>query len=163
MADSAFDIVSEIDRQEMVNAVDQTRREISTRFDFKGSKSSLELGKEELTLISDDEGKLDQLIDVLHSKMIKRGLSLKALNYGKVAESGQMTVRQTAALVQGLDQDTSKKIHKLIKDSKLKVKSATMDQRVRVTAKSRDDLQQVIALLRDSKEITIPLQFTNYK
>ncbi len=163
MADSSFDIVSEINHQEMVNAIDQTKREIATRFDFKGTKSEIDLSKEEVTLVSDDEGKLKQLIDVLQSKMIKRGISLKALDFGKVTEAGQMTVRQTARLVQGLDQETAKKIHKLIKESKLKAKSQTMDQRVRVTAKSRDDLQSVIAALKESKEIAIPLQFTNYK
>ena len=163
MAESSFDIVSEINKQELVNAIDQARREVSTRFDFKGSKSAIEHTKEEITLVSDDEGKLKQLIDVFHSKLIKRGISLKGLTYGKVEEAGGMTVRQKAGIVSGIDAETAKKIHKIIKESKIKVKSQSMDIKVRVTGKSRDELQQVIALLKDHKEITIPLQYTNYK
>jgi len=162
MAESSFDIVSEINMQELSNAVDQAKREIQTRFDFKGSKSSLELTKEELIMISDDEGKMKQLQDVLDSKLIKRGISLKSLTYGTVDNAHGGTVRKKAGFVSGLPDDVIKKINKIIKESKAKLKSQTMDQKIRVTAKSRDDLQNLMKTLKES-DISVPLQYTNYK
>lgn len=160
--DASFDIVSEIDMQEMDNAVNQAVKEMTGRFDFKNSKSSIELGEKDLTLASDDEFKLKSVIDILETKMIKRGISLKSLDFGKVEPASGGTVRQVAKLKQGLDQDSAKKIVKLIKDSKLKVQASIQGDQVRVTGKSRDDLQAVIQLLRNS-DLTVDLQFTNYR
>lgn len=162
MAESSFDIVSQIDMQELSNAVDQAKREIANRFDFKGSKSEITLNKEELVLISDDEGKLNQLKDVLASKLVKREISLKAIKYEKIEPAAAQTVRQKAGFVNGIPKDDIKAINKMIKDSKLKIKTQSMDEKIRVTGKSRDDLQAVIQMLKE-KDYHIPLQFENYK
>lgn len=160
--DASFDIVSKMDMQELDNAVNQAIKEMTGRFDFKNSKSSIELGENEIRLASDDEGKLRSVIDILQSKMIKRGLSLKSLDLGKVEPASGGTVRQVAKLRQGIDQDNARKIVKIIKDSKLKVQAAVQGDQVRVNGKSRDDLQAVIALLRDA-DLTVDLQYTNYR
>lgn len=162
MADSSFDIVSETDWQEITNAVDQANREIGNRFDFKNSKSELNLGKDSLEMISDDKGKMKQLNDVLQSKLIKRGIPLKAAQYSTLESAAGGTVRQVVTFVSGIEQDHAKKINKMIKDSKLKVKSQLMEDKIRVTGKSRDDLQQIIQLLKKA-DLDIPLQFTNYR
>lgn len=163
MAESSFDVVSEINYPELTNAVDQTKREIQSRFDFKNSIADVEAGKDEITLKADDEGRLKQLIDVFHGKLVKRGISLKALDYKPVEKAVGATVRQKAKLVNGIETEALKKINKIIKDSGLKVKTQNMDQKIRVTGKSKDDLQEVIRLLRDHKEVNIPLQFNNFK
>ncbi|KEO84197.1 YajQ family cyclic di-GMP-binding protein [Tumebacillus flagellatus] len=160
--DPSFDIVSEINMQEMDNAVNQAVKEMTGRFDFKNSKSSIELGEKDITLASDDEFKLKSVIDILESKMIKRGISLKSLDFGKVEPASGGTVRQVAKLKQGLDQDNAKKIVKIIKDSKIKVQASVQGDQVRVTGKSRDDLQAVIQLVKNS-DLPIDLQFTNYR
>src|SRR5579875_2761054 len=121
--EASFDIVSKVDLQEVTNAVDQARREIETRFDFKGSKSEIRLEDGQLTLLSDDEYKLSQVYDVLQTKLVKRNVSLKALKPGKVEPAAGGTVRQTVALAQGIDADVAKRITKLIKDSKIKVQA----------------------------------------
>ena len=162
MAAYSFDIVSKLDFQELANAVDQAKREIENRFDFKGSKSELNLSKEDLILISDDEGKLKQVKDVLESKVIKRGVSLKALEYAKIEAALGGLVRQKVTFVQGISKEEAKKINKQIKETKLKVSSQIMEDKIRVSGKSRDDLQKVINLLKDS-DISIPLQFKNYQ
>jgi len=163
MAESSFDIVSEINHSELSNAVDQSRREVSTRFDFKNSDSEIDLQKNEIILTSDDEGRLAQLIDILHTKMIKRGLSLKSITYKETEKAGGMKVKKRGTLVAGIEQEEAKKINNAIKSSGLKVKTQIMDQKIRVTGKSRDELQKVIQVLRENKEINIPLQFNNYK
>lgn len=160
--DASFDVVSKVDMQEVSNAVVQANREIETRFDFKGSKSEIKLDDEALTLISDDEYKLSQVLDVLQTKLVKRDVSLRALKAGKMEPAAGGTVRQTYQLVQGIDQDAAKKITKLIKDSKMKVQSQIQGDQVRITGKNRDDLQQVIQLLK-SEISDLPLQFTNYR
>ncbi|PKG25498.1 YajQ family cyclic di-GMP-binding protein [Niallia nealsonii] len=160
--ESSFDIVSKVDMSEVSNAIQIAMKEIQTRYDFKGSKSTISLDKEELVLVSDDEYKLEQLKDVLISKMIKRGIPIKNLDYGKIEGASGGTVRQRAKLVQGIDKDNAKIINTLIKNSGLKVKSQIQDDQIRVTAKSRDDLQQIIAAVRDSK-ITVDVQFVNYR
>ncbi|MBL0388464.1 YajQ family cyclic di-GMP-binding protein [Tumebacillus sp. ITR2] len=160
--DPSFDIVSEINMQEMDNAVNQAVKEMIGRFDFKNSKSSIELGEKDITIASDDDFKLKSVIDILETKMIKRGISLKSLDFGKIEPASGGTVRQVAKLKQGLDQDNAKKIIKLIKDSKLKVQASVQGDQVRVTGKSRDDLQAVIQLVRNS-DLPIDLQFTNYR
>ncbi|WP_342417519.1 YajQ family cyclic di-GMP-binding protein [Paenibacillus sp. FSL R10-2782] len=161
-SENSFDIVSKMDMQELTNAVHQTEREIETRFDFKGSKSSLKLEKEALTIASEDEYKLNAVIDILQSKMAKRGLSLKNVEYGKLEPASMGSVRQRLALKQGIDQDNAKKINILIRDSKLKVKSQIQGDQIRVTGKNKDDLQAVIQLLCKA-DLPLELQFTNMK
>ena len=161
-SESSFDIVSKMDMQELNNAVTQAERELETRFDFKGSKSSLKLEKDELVIVSDDEYKLKSVIDILQSKMVKRGLSLKNVEYGKLEPASMGTVRQRLSLKQGINQETAKKINVLIRDSKLKVKSQIQGDQIRVTGKSKDDLQAVMQLLRKA-DIQLDLQFTNFK
>ncbi|SEN34980.1 YajQ family cyclic di-GMP-binding protein [Paenibacillus sp. OV219] len=162
MAESAFDIVSKVDMQELNNAITQALREIETRFDFKNSKSSIDLEKEDIVVVSDDEYKLKSVIDILQSKMIKRGVPIKNMEFGKVEGASAGTVRQKIKLKQGIEQDISKKINTLIRDSKLKVKSQIQGDSIRVTGKSLDDLQSVMAMLRGA-DLQIDLQFTNYR
>lgn len=161
-AENFFDITSKIDMQELANAINQAEKEIQTRFDFKGSKSSIQLEKEELILISDDEFKLQNVVDILQSKMSKRGISLKNVTYGKVEPAASTTVKQKISLKQGIDQEHAKKINGLIRDAKLKVTSQIQGDQIRVTSKSRDDLQKVIQLLK-SAELPLELQFTNFR
>ncbi|QYR19710.1 YajQ family cyclic di-GMP-binding protein [Paenibacillus sp. sptzw28] len=161
-SENSFDIVSKVDMQELSNAITQAEREIESRFDFKGSKSSIELEKEELVVASDDEYKLKSVIDVLQSKMIKRGVPIKNMEFGKIEPASAGTVRQRIKLKQGIEQDISRKINILIRDSKLKVKSQIQGDQIRVTGKSRDDLQAVMTLLRGA-DLQIELQFTNYR
>lgn len=161
-AESSFDVVSEVNWQEVANAIDQVQREISTRFDFKGTKVSITLEDKELTLIADDEGKLKQLKDVLDSKLIKRGIALKSVDYQKLEAAFGGTVRQKAKFINGIIQEHAKKINQLIRDSKLKVRSQVIDEKVRVTAKSKDDLQDVMQLLNGA-DLPIPLQYNNYR
>jgi uncharacterized protein YajQ (UPF0234 family) len=160
--ESSFDIVSKMDMQELNNAIQQAVKEIATRFDFKGSKSSIDLEKDQLVVISDDEFKLQNVLDILYAKMAKRGIALKNLEYGKVEPAASSTVRQKISLKQGIDQDNAKKINILIRDSKIKVKSQIQGDQIRVTGKNKDDLQAIIALLRKS-DIALDLQFTNLK
>lgn len=159
----SFDIVSKLDLQEIDNAVNIAKKELSTRFDFKGSKSSIELAKEEIILASDDEYKLGQLKDILESKVTKRGISLLALDYQKVEDATLGTVRQKVKLKMGVDKENGKKIIQLIKDTKLKVQAQIMDDQVRVTGKQIDDLQEVMSLLRTQTEVPLPLQFQNMR
>jgi uncharacterized protein YajQ (UPF0234 family) len=161
-SESSFDIVSAIDMQELNNAVQQAVKEIDSRFDFKGSKSSITLEKNELVIVSDDEYKLNSVIDVLQSKMSKRGIALKNLDYGKIEPAASSTVRQRIGLKQGIDQENAKKINVIIRDSKLKIKSQIQGDQIRVTGKSKDDLQQAIHLLRQAN-IPLDLQFVNFR
>ncbi|WP_313800626.1 YajQ family cyclic di-GMP-binding protein [Cytobacillus sp.] len=160
--ESSFDIVSKVDFSEVTNAINIAMKEIQTRYDFKGSKSTISLDKEELVLISDDEFKLEQLKDVLFSKMIKRGIPVKNLDYGKLEGASGGTVRQRAKIAQGIDKDNAKKINMLIKNSGLKVKSQVQDDQVRVTGKNRDDLQKIIAAVKEA-DLTVDVQFVNYR
>ncbi|QJC52221.1 YajQ family cyclic di-GMP-binding protein [Paenibacillus albicereus] len=161
-SESSFDIVSKVDLQELSNAIDQAEKEIENRFDFKGSKSSIKLEKEELIVASDDEYKLKSVIDILQTKMIKRGVPIKNMDFGKIEAASLGTVRQRIKLKQGIGQDDAKKINVLIRDSKLKVKSQIQGDQLRVTGKSRDDLQAVISLLRGAN-LELELQYTNYR
>lgn len=160
--ESSFDIVSKVEMSEVTNAVNIAMKEISTRYDFKGSKSNITLDSEELVLVSDDEYKLEQLKDVLFSKMIKRGIPVRNLDYGKIEGASGGTVRQRAKLVQGIDKENAKKINTLIKNSGLKVKSQVQDDQVRVTGKNRDDLQKIIAAVKEA-DLTVDVQFVNYR
>jgi len=161
-SESSFDVVSKVDMQELTNAITQAEREIDTRFDFKGSKSSIKLEKEELVIVSDDDFKLKSVIEILLSKMIKRGLPIKNLDYGKIEGASANTVRQRIKMRQGIDQETAKKMNIMIRDSKLKVKSQIQGDQLRVTGKSRDDLQAVMALLRGA-DLAVEPQFTNFR
>ncbi|MBU8708770.1 YajQ family cyclic di-GMP-binding protein [Bacillus subtilis] len=160
--ESSFDIVSKVELPEVQNAIQIALKEISTRYDFKGSKSDISLDKEELVLVSDDEFKLSQLKDVLVSKLIKRNVPTKNIDYGKVENASGGTVRQRAKLVQGIDKDNAKKINTIIKNSGLKVKSQVQDDQVRVTGKNKDDLQQIISAVRGA-DLQIDVQFINFR
>lgn len=160
--DSSFDVVSKVELQEVINAIQQAQKEIEQRFDFKNSKSSIELQEEKIILISDDDFKLRNVSDILESKLVKRGISLKALEYGKIQPAAGDTVRQEVKLVQGISQDKGREINRIIKESKIKVTSSMQGDQIRVTAKNKDDLQAVIALLR-KQDLGLELQFTNYR
>ena len=163
-AESTFDIVSEFDRQELLNAIDQTQREVRTRFDLKDSRSELKLGDNDLTLTSDSEMHLQALRDILESKAIRRGLSLKIFDYGEAEEAGGMRVRQVVTLRQGIAEDIAKKLQRLIKEHVPKAQARIQGDAVRVGSKSKDDLQGVIRLLKErADEFPVPLQFTNYR
>ena len=158
-----FDVVSEVDMQEVRNAVDQASREVSTRFDFKDTGSSIELAGNELRLASNTEDRLRAVVQVIEEKMVKRKVSLKSLDYGKVEEAAKGTVRQTVTLKAGINQETAKKLNKFIKDMGLKgVQSQTQGEQLRVNGKKRDDLQAVIAALKE-QDFGVPLQFTNFR
>jgi uncharacterized protein YajQ (UPF0234 family) len=158
----SFDVVSKTDMQEVANAVQQAQKELAQRFDFKGSKSSIELAAEELVLISDDEGKLRSVIDILETKLVKRGVALKALDYGKIEAAAGGTVRQRVKIVQGIETEKAKAIVKAIKDAKLKVQASIQSDQVRIVGRSKDDLQRAIAIIKGG-DFGIPLQFTNYR
>jgi cyclic-di-GMP-binding protein len=165
MADEhSFDIVSKVDMQEVSNAVQQAEKEISQRFDFKGSKSGIELNKDkaELTLVSDDEYKLNSLTEILKNKLVKRNVSLKSLSFGSIEKAAGDTVRQLLTLQQGVSTERAKDIVKLIKERKLKVQAEIQKDQVRVRAKKIDDLQTVIALLK-GKEFDFHIEFINYR
>lgn len=160
----SFDIVSEVNFQEVDNAINQALKEILQRYDFKGSKSEINFNKKEnsINVSSDNDFKLKSVIDILQNKMIKRGISIKALKYGAVEPASGGTVRQEIKLQQGIEKEDAKKIVKMIKDSKLKVQAAIQDEQVRVSGKAKDDLQAVMQLMRDS-ELEFAFQFTNYR
>jgi uncharacterized protein YajQ (UPF0234 family) len=162
--DVSFDVVSEFDQQELVNALDQARREIATRYDFKGAKAELELGKDEITLHADTDMRAKAMRDLVESKAIRRGLSLKVFDWGKIEEAGGNTVRQRIGLRRGLPDEVAKKITKLIRDDFPKLKSQIQGDAVRVSGKSKDELQRLIGRLReDSEGYPVPLQFQNYR
>jgi uncharacterized protein YajQ (UPF0234 family) len=159
----SFDVVSEVDRQEVRNAVDQAQREIGTRFDFKNTNSSIEQNDLLLTLRSVSEDRLAALRQVLEEKLVRRGVSLKGLDYGDVEEAAQSTVRQVATIKVGISSDKAREINKLIKATAPKgVSSQTQGESVRVSSKKRDDLQAVIAELK-SADLGIPIQFENFR
>lgn len=160
--DCSFDIVSKIDPQEVRNAVDQAKREVASRFDFKGSKCEIEFDDEKIKLVADDEPKLEQLTDVLNMKLIKRGVSTKGMEWGKIQAAGHMTVRQEATLKAGIPQPDAKKIAAAIKESKLKVQASILGDHLRVTGKAKDDLQDAMAVLRKG-DWSVDLQFTNFQ
>lgn len=162
--DVSFDVVSEFDHQELVNALDQARREIGTRYDFKGSKAEFELAKEEIILRADSDSRARAMRDLLESKAIRRGLSLKIFDWGEIEEAGGNTVRQKIGLKRGLPEDLAKKISKLIRDDYPKAKSQIQGDAIRVSSKSKDELQKVITRLREeSQGYPVPLQFQNYR
>jgi cyclic-di-GMP-binding protein len=157
----SFDVVSEVDMQELRNAVDQTRREIDTRYDFKGTAAAIELNEMELTLFGDAEFQVEQVMDILVQKVSKRGIDVGCLDPGKLEEGGGKA-RRVVKVKAGIDTDTARKLVKLIKEAKLKVQAAIQGDKVRVTGKKRDDLQEVIAMLREA-DVGLPLQYNNFR
>ncbi len=160
--ENSFDIVCKIDSQEVTNAVDQARREIDTRYDLKGSKSGVNVEKASLTVTAPDDMKLKAVVDILQSKLHRRGVPLKALSYGNVETAAGGTLRQTIELQQGIPIEKAREIVRIVKDTKLRVQASIQEDKVRVAGKNRDDLQTIIALLRD-KELGIAVQFDNYR
>ncbi len=162
MSDPSFDVVSQVNLPEVSNAVAQAQKEIAQRFDLKGTAAGLSLAGTELTLTANDDFGLKAVNDLLQGKLVKRGVPLKALDYGKAEPAAKGTVRQLVKIQQGIATEKAKEIVKAIKDAKLKVQAAIQGDQVRVTGKKKDDLQQVIALLKGA-DFGLPLQFTNYR
>jgi uncharacterized protein YajQ (UPF0234 family) len=160
----SFDVVSEVNLQEVDNAINQARKEIAQRYDFKGSKSSIDLDLKEkrLTIVSEDDFRLKAVIDILQNKLIKRGVPIKALDYGTVEPAAAGMVRQVITLRVGIDKENAKRIVKMIKDSKRKVQAQIMDDQLRVSGKAKDDLQDVMKILREAP-LEFAIQFTNYR
>ena len=159
---NSFDIVSQVDRAEVTNAIQQTIKEVRQRFDFKGSTAIVVLEKEELVLSAEDETKLRNMNDILQQKLIRRGVPLKALSYGTVDPAAGGTVRQRAQIQQGIPQEKAKEVVKFIKDSKAKVQASIQGDVVRVSGKDRDTLQDIIGKLK-GKDFGIDMQFSNYR
>lgn len=160
--ENSFDIVSKTDYAEITNALNQTTKEISQRFDFKGSKATVELQQKDLMLSAEDETRLRNMNDILQSKLVKRGISLKALDYQKIEPAAGGTVRQEVKIQQGIPTDKAKEVVKFIKDGKYKVQASIQGETVRVSGKDRDTLQEVIAALK-GKDFGIDMQFDNYR
>lgn len=160
----SFDVVSDVDFMEVENAINQAQKELTQRFDFKGSKSSIEYNKTEkkIKLIADDDFKLRALRDILEGRMAKRSVSLKALKNNEPENAFEGTLRQTIELISGLPSDKAKEVTKLIKDSKLKVQTQIEGQKIRVSSAKKDELQAAMALLRNAN-FSLPLQFTNFR
>lgn len=159
---NSFDIVSEVNRAEIVNAINQTAKEVGQRFDFKGSKAAVALEEKDLVLTAEDETKLRNMNDILQQKLVRRGVSLKAFEYGVIEPALGGTVRQRVAIQQGIPTEKAKEIVRFIKDSKAKVQAAIQGDVVRVTGKDRDTLQDVIAKLK-TKDFGIHMEYTNYR
>ncbi|HET9489211.1 MAG TPA: YajQ family cyclic di-GMP-binding protein [Methylomirabilota bacterium] len=162
MADNSFDVVCKIDMQEVTNALDQARREIETRYDLKGSRNEIALDKTDIVVAAADDMKLKAVVDIIQSRLHRRGVPLKALTYGKVEEAAGGLKRQRIGLQQGIPIDKAREIVRLVKETKLKVQAAIQEDQVRVSGKSRDDLQRIIALLKE-RDLGIALQFANYR
>jgi uncharacterized protein YajQ (UPF0234 family) len=158
----SFDVVSQVDPQELDNAINQTRKEIGQRYDFKGTKTSIEIDEDSIHVVSDDDFKVKAVVDVLQSKFVRRGISLKALVYGRIEPAAGGLARQTITVQQGIDADHARQIVKLVKDTKLKVQTQIQGDQLRMSGKKRDDLQQVIQLLK-AQDLDLPLQFVNFR
>ena len=161
-AENSFDIVCKVDMQEVANALDQTRREVETRYDLKATKNEVVLEKTDIVVSSADDMKLKAVVDILQSKLHKRGVPLKALTYGEVEDAAGGRKRQKITLQQGIPIDKAKEIVRLIKDSKIKVQASINEDKVRVAGKNRDDLQKIIAMVRE-KDLGIAVSFDNYR
>jgi uncharacterized protein YajQ (UPF0234 family) len=159
---NSFDIVSQVDRAEVTNAIQQTIKEVRQRFDFKGSAATVSLEKDELILSAEDETKLRNMNDILQQKLVRRGVPLKALSYGSVDPAAAGTVRQRAQIQQGIPQEKAKEVVRFIKDSKAKVQASIQGDVVRVSGKDRDTLQDIIGKLK-ARDFGIDMQFSNYR
>ena len=160
--DCSFDVVSEVDMQEVDNAVNQAKKEIGTRYDFRGSKSEIILEGDTIKIIGDDEYKLNAIIDVLKGKMVKRNVAIKNLDYGKVEPAAGATVRQIITIKKGITKENAKEVVKAIKNMKIKVQASIQEDQVRVSGKDKDDLQAVIQMLKQL-DIPVELQFVNFR
>jgi uncharacterized protein YajQ (UPF0234 family) len=160
--DCSFDIVSQFDEQELVNTIDQTRRDVQTRYDLKDTKTEIVLSKDSITIVTDSDLSLKNVRDILESKAIRRKLSLKIFKFGKEEDAAGSRIRQVIQLQQGISQEQAKEISKIIRENNPKVRPQVQGDVVRVSAKSRDDLQAVIALLKE-KDYPVPLQYINYR
>lgn len=158
----SFDIVSEIDLQEADNAINQARKEIEGRYDFKGSKAEVQWDKKEIVLLAEDDYKIEAMGSILQTRLHRRGIDIKAIKFEKKEEAGGRMLRQKITLVQGIDREVAKEVIKLIKDSKLKVQAAVADDKLKVTSKSIDELQECISLVRGGS-FAVPLQFNNMR
>ena len=158
----SFDIVSEIDNPELNNAIHQANKELSTRFDFKGSDARVEHSSNVLTVFADNDFQVKQAVDVLCNKLAKRSIDLACLHYNEIIEIGAGKAKQVIELKEGIDSELGRKMVKIIKDKKLKVQTAIQGEQLRVTGKKRDDLQEVMAMLRE-EDLGIPLQFNNFR
>jgi hypothetical protein len=161
-AENSFDVACKIDMQEVTNAIDQARRDVATRYDLKGAKNEIEIEKMDITISSTDDMKVKAVLDILQSKLHRRGIDLKALTINDPVPAGGGLVRQKITLQDGVPMEKAKEIVRLIKDSKIRVQASIQEKQVRVAGKNRDDLQAVIALLK-GKDLGIALQFTNYR
>lgn len=159
----SFDVVSKVDLTEVKNAVDQTEKEISTRFDFRGTVSEIKIEESSLKLTSDDEFKLEQLIEILRTRMAKRGVSLKALEYGKIEQGTKGTVRQTITLKQGIPTEDAKRVTRDIRASGIKVTAQIQNEQIRITGKDKDALQAVQKLIRSMEDLPFDVDFSNYR
>lgn len=157
----SFDIVSEINHHELSNAIDQANKEVATRYDFKGSDSAFDVKDKIITMHSSSDFQVNQMFDILQSKLVKRGIDLNFLEKGKMLESGK-GARQDVTLKEGIDSESAKKLVKMVKDKKMKVQAAIQGEKVRITGKKRDDLQEVIALFKNA-DLEIPLQYENFR
>jgi cyclic-di-GMP-binding protein len=160
--DFSFDIVSKVDMMEVRNGVDQAQKELANRYDFRGSKSEILFEKEDITLIADDEFRMDQLKDILISKLMKRGVDLRQIDYAKAEAGTGMTIRQKVEFQQGLKQDVAKSIAKQIKDKGLKVTTSIQGEELRVVGKDKDELQKVITFVK-GLDLSVPVNFVNYR
>lgn len=161
-SESSFDVVSRVDQQELDNALNQTRKEIENRFDFKHSKTNIEFDGKKITLISDDELKMRNVVDILQSKAVRRSIDIKAFDFGTVEPAAGGTVRQVVTIRSGIPKDQSRELLAHVKSLKLKVTAQYQDEQIRISGKSKDDLQRVMASLRSMK-FELPLQFVNYR
>ena len=159
----SFDVISKVDLTEVKNAIDQTEKELASRYDFRETKSTIELEENTVKLLSDDEFHLTALIDMLRGKMAKRNISLKALEYGKIEAGSRGTARQTITLKQGIPTDEAKKLVKLIKDAGIKVNAQIQGEQLRVTGKDKDSLQAVQKLIRSQEDLPFDVEFSNYR
>ena len=160
--DCSFDVVSEVEMQEVDNAVNQAKKEIGTRYDFRGSKAEISLEGDTIKIIGDDEYKLNAIIDVLKGKMVKRNVAIKNLDYGKIEPAAGATVRQVITIKEGITKENAKEVVKAIKNMKLKVQASIQEDQVRVSGKDKDDLQAVIQMLKQL-DIPVELQFVNFR
>ncbi|MCB0369143.1 MAG: YajQ family cyclic di-GMP-binding protein [Bdellovibrionales bacterium] len=158
----SFDIVSEVNMQEVDNAINQARKEIEGRYDFKGSKAEVQWDKKEIQLLAEDDYKIEAMKNILQTKLLRRGVDIKSLTFEKIEEAGGRMLKQKITLISGIEKEKAKDLIQLIKDSKLKVQAQIMDEKLRVTSKSIDDLQSTIALLKNSN-FDLPLQFNNMR
>lgn len=159
---ASFDIVSELNLQEVDNAINQAKKEIEGRYDFRGSQCEIKWDKKEITILGDDDYKMGAMKDILQSKLHRRGIDIKSLKFDDVEPAGGRLLRQKVTLIQGIDKEAAKEITKAIKETKLKVQAQIVDDKVRVTAKSIDDLQETITFLK-KQTFSVPLQFNNYR